>query len=129
MGRSGDSSVQCLPCFADAVAAVGDRHEDPLRRRGQPAEQVHGVEVGGLRPRWDRWLHSGAPTSAASGMITSALATSGFISALVPAIAAHDLEALVLAAVRQAVLLEHEIVHHRDLVARASRVGVRTDPM
>ena len=101
--------------LADTVAAIGDGHEDALGGGGQAAEHVHSLEVGGPR---------GNGIAVAQGRADQRRQWDDSVGAghehlhqgLVAAIAPHDLEAPVVAAIRQAGLPEQEVIEHSDFV-------------
>ena len=104
-----------FPLFADAVAAVGDGHDDPLLFAGEAANHFDRFLICGLggdgigvakrhadeRGERDDQIRLGDERL-----------DDGFLAA----IAADDLEFLELAAVEQAVLVEIKIVEHGDFM-------------
>jgi hypothetical protein len=107
---------------AGAVSTVGGGHQDALLAGDQAQHQRNRVVVGGGGPhrveraqrradqggQWDH--HVGLRDQRRHG-------------ALDADVSLHDAEAGVVADVIEARLLEHEVVHHSDLVARGQQVG------
>ena len=108
--------------FANAVAAVGHRHNDALGGGSDPAEHGHGLEVG--RSGGHRLaVAQGRPDQGCQRNDHVRLGHQLLHQGLVPAITPHHLERRVMAAVGEGVLPEKEVVHYCHLMAKSQQGG------